>query len=94
MRGWMKPVIWFIIISMNAAMFVTTIITWVRCTPPNKLDHCISADVYLGYSTFSGSYSAAMDIILALMPWPLVWKLQMKKKEKVAVAMAMSLGIL
>jgi len=93
-RGWMKPTIWFIIISMNMAMVVTTIITWLRCTPPNKVAQCVSADIYVGYSTFSGGYSAAMDIVLALLPWPLIWKLQMKKKEKLGVAIAMSLGIL
>jgi len=35
-----------------------------------------------------------MDITLALLPWTLIWKLQMKKKEKAGVAIAMSMGIL
>lgn len=39
-------------------------------------------------------YSAAMDFVLALLPWKVIWKLQMKKKEKMGVALAMSMGIL
>jgi len=37
-------------------------------------------------------YSALMDFVLSILPWKLVWKLQMKKKEKFGVAAAMSLG--
>ncbi len=40
------------------------------------------------------AYSALMDISLALLPWKIVWKLQMKKKERVGVAVAMSMGVL
>lgn len=35
-----------------------------------------------------------MDMLLAPLPWKTIWKLQMKKKEKVAVAFAMSMGVL
>jgi hypothetical protein len=35
-----------------------------------------------------------MDFTLALFPWFLVWKLQMRTVEKFGVAFAMSLGIL
>jgi hypothetical protein len=34
-----------------------------------------------------------MDLTLALLPWKLIWGLQMKPKEKVGVAIAMSCGI-
>lgn len=35
-----------------------------------------------------------MDFFLALLPWKVIWKLQMKRKEKVGVALAMSMGVL
>lgn len=35
-----------------------------------------------------------MDVVLALLPWPIIWKLQMKRKEKIGVALAMSMGVL
>jgi hypothetical protein len=39
-------------------------------------------------------YSGVMDFVLALLPWKVIWNLQMKRKEKVGVALAMSMGIL
>jgi hypothetical protein len=35
-----------------------------------------------------------MDFVLALLPWKIIWNLQMKGKEKFGVAVAMSMGIL
>jgi len=39
-------------------------------------------------------WAAAMDISLALLPWRILWGLQMRMTEKVGVCVAMSLGIL
>jgi len=93
MQNWkMKTFIWFIIVSMNLAMYLTIIFTWLRCTPPAKMTQCIAPVPYTNYSIAAGAYSAAMDFVLAILPWPLIWGLQMKKKEKLGVAIAMSLG--
>lgn len=40
------------------------------------------------------AYSAATDFTLALLPWAILWNLQMKRREKFGVAVAMSLGVL
>lgn len=40
------------------------------------------------------AYSGAQDFVLALLPWTIVWNLQMRRKEKIGVACAMSLGVL
>jgi hypothetical protein len=40
------------------------------------------------------AYSAAMDIILAILPWKIIWKLTMNKKEKIGVLLAMNMGVL
>jgi len=39
-------------------------------------------------------YSGVVDIILALIPWKVIWGLQMRKQEKVGVIIAMSMGVL
>jgi hypothetical protein len=39
-------------------------------------------------------WSAIMDISLALLPWQILWKLQMRTAEKIGAGFAMSLGIL
>jgi len=35
-----------------------------------------------------------MDFTLAILPWTVIWKLQMKKPEKLGVGIAMSMGFL
>lgn len=40
------------------------------------------------------AYSGCMDFILALLPWMVLWNLEMKKREKAGIALAMSMGIL
>jgi hypothetical protein len=39
-------------------------------------------------------WSALMDVSLALLPWTILWNLQMRPAEKVGVGVAMSLGLL
>jgi hypothetical protein len=40
------------------------------------------------------AYSGVCDLLFAILPWPIIWNLQMKRKEKFAVAVAMSMGVL
>jgi len=75
---------------------------------PTIKGKCWDKDVVVNYHIFSGgstlefceeltnksAYSAAMDIILALLPWKLLWTLQMKRKERIGAAIAMSMGVL
>lgn len=44
--------------------------------------------------TLDIAYSGCMDFILALLPWLIIWKLEMKKREKIGIALAMSMGVL
>ena len=39
-------------------------------------------------------YSAVVDFVLAFLPWPLIWGLRMRRREKIGVAVAMSMGVL
>ena len=40
------------------------------------------------------AYSGTMDIVLALLPWKMLWHLPMNKKEKIGALIAMSMGVL
>jgi len=98
--GWMKWVLWFIIISMNLAMGISAVLPFVMCTPVQKSwtptmieGSCLDFKILIDYDIFSAVYSATMDLALALLPWTLVWKLQMKPTEKIGVAVAMSMGV-
>ena len=97
--GWIKKVTWFCIISMNIAFFVTALLPWVYCTPVQASwdltikGKCIPFKVIVHYDIFSASYSAFMDLIMAILPWRFLWKLQMHRKEKIGVGLAMSMGV-
>ncbi len=39
-------------------------------------------------------YSGALDIILSILPWKIVWKVAINKKEKIGALIAMSFGVL
>jgi len=99
-EGWVKGLIWFIIISTNIGMGLSALFVWVKCSPVQKSwlvfmeGTCWPNEVIVNYNIFSAAYSAAMDLSLALLPWKLIWGLQMKRKEKIGVAVAMSCGIL
>jgi hypothetical protein len=35
-----------------------------------------------------------MDMVLAMMPWKIIWSMAMNRKEKIGVMVAMSMGVL
>ncbi|KAL4908114.1 hypothetical protein BDW74DRAFT_97192 [Aspergillus multicolor] len=95
---WMMWLLWFIIITMNIANLLAAIFVFVQCKDPRSnwdpsiVSQCWPDYVFTNYSLFVGAYSGLQDFLLALLPWTIVWSLQMKK-EKLGVAIAMSLGI-
>ncbi|KAL4788211.1 hypothetical protein BJX76DRAFT_316655 [Aspergillus varians] len=96
---WMSWVLWFIIITMNIVTILAALFVFVQCKDPRTnwdksiVSECWPTYVFTNYSLFVGAYSGAQDFSLALLPWTIVWNLQMRKKEKIGVAVAMSLGI-
>ncbi|EPE09385.1 integral membrane protein [Ophiostoma piceae UAMH 11346] len=94
-----RMLLFFVIGSMNLFMTLNIIFLWVRCMPIRKLWNpdvpgtCWHPKVYPIYGIFAAGYSSLMDIVLALFPWKIVWRLQMERREKFGVAIAMSLGL-
>ncbi|KAI6081565.1 hypothetical protein F4821DRAFT_273075 [Hypoxylon rubiginosum] len=96
--GRMKAVLWTIIVTMNVFMTVGALSIFLQCSPVSKswdehLPGMCWPTFNLVASMFSSAYSALMDFVLALLPWPLIWHLKMKVKERIGVAVAMSMGI-
>lgn len=99
---WMKVVLWVIIISMNIVMWLCAVCYLLQCNPAAALwdtrlmatAKCWPTSVFKTMSLTAGAYSGCMDFVLALLPWAVLWKLQMRRREKYAVAAAMSLGLL
>ncbi|KAK1751933.1 hypothetical protein QBC47DRAFT_306866 [Echria macrotheca] len=99
-EGPTKAFVWFIIISTNIAMAVGAMAIWIQCTPLAKgwdrtLDGtCWGAETVIIIWIAIGAYSAAMDFVLAALPWTFLRKLHMAKREKIGIGVAMSMGIL
>ncbi|OHX00960.1 integral membrane protein [Colletotrichum incanum] len=97
---WMTWLVWFIIVSINIALGLNVLFTWIQCWPVEKTwrtastpGTCWPKNITMNYNVFTASYSGAMDIVLAILPWKIIWSLTMTKREKLGVLFAMSMGV-
>ncbi|RYC53887.1 hypothetical protein CHU98_g12320 [Xylaria longipes] len=90
-NGWVKCVVWFAISTVNVVMGLSIIFNWVQCTPLEKNFNiflpgsCWPATTLIGYNAFVAAYSGVMDILLALLPWKIIWKMNMSRKERAGI---------
>ncbi|KAF1930581.1 uncharacterized protein M421DRAFT_377119 [Didymella exigua CBS 183.55] len=96
-RKWHIALLWSVMISTAIFSTITTALLFLQCKPVSYLwnptipgGHCPINFTDVGLSM--GAWSAAMDFILAILPWPVVMGLNMKRKEKVTIACGLSLG--
>ncbi|KAK2012054.1 hypothetical protein LZ32DRAFT_560233 [Colletotrichum eremochloae] len=98
-KGFMRIFIWTAIISMNVLMGFNALIVWLQCAPiekfwnPDTPGSCWDPRVTTYFDIAASAYSALMDIMLAMLPWKIIWGLQMKIQEKIGVGIAMSMGL-
>ncbi|KAG7117882.1 hypothetical protein HYQ44_006005 [Verticillium longisporum] len=100
-QGWQTWFIWFMVVTMNGVLATNAVTTWrAACDREGQDEYeavlpgsCWSVVDAVIIAMVANSYSALVDFALALLPWKIVWKLQMKKYEKIGVAIAMSLGL-
>lgn len=64
--GWVKILVWFIIITVNLALGVAVAITWAQCTPfvkiwqPRVEGHCWPKSVQIQYNNFTAGESSSV----------------------------------
>ncbi|KAL5375003.1 hypothetical protein DPSP01_011494 [Paraphaeosphaeria sporulosa] len=81
-------------------MLPSAFLSWLSCRPTAKLYNpflegkCWPAYVTRNYGYFNAAFCTVVDFALALLPWKLLWGLQLKTKEKIGVGIAMSMGLL
>ncbi|KAI1100676.1 hypothetical protein F4804DRAFT_344554 [Jackrogersella minutella] len=96
----LRVIIWFLIVTMNIFMHTSAVLTWVTCRPMEKLwdftleGECWPSEIIIPTGIFFNAYSGFMDLILALLSWIIIIRLQINIKERIGVAVAMSMGIL
>jgi hypothetical protein len=98
--GWVRVFIWFIIISVNLVLGSNGLLQWIQCWPVNKRwnwdmeGKCFPSKIVQDYNTFVAAYSGVMDIVLALLPWKIIWTVAINKREKLGALVAMSAGLM
>ena len=82
------------------AIGASAYLVWVQClvaSPPwNPYvgDRCVAPGTMIGYSVFVGLFSAVIDFGFAVLPWKMLWGLEMRRSERVGVMLAMGMGTL
>ncbi|KAB5585551.1 hypothetical protein GE09DRAFT_29757 [Coniochaeta sp. 2T2.1] len=98
-QGWKRRFVWFCIITVNLFLGLSALFTYVQCTPVKRLwdssvpGHCWNSHVIITYNSFSSSWSGVMDICLAILPWTIIRRLSLNRKERLGVLIAMSMGV-
>ncbi|KAF5870620.1 uncharacterized protein Bfra_010009 [Botrytis fragariae] len=97
---WHKWILYFTMFAVTGIAVICALFDFIRCDPiahvwnPYIPAKCwVSTEQFTAISITVGVTSAAADFILAALPWIILWKLNMKKKEKVLITSSMSLGI-
>lgn len=97
--GRVRQLVLAILIAINVVMGVTGLFVWIQCIPLEKSwdstvpGACWDPTVNLYWGRTASILSGAMDFLLAMLPWTILRRLRMKKREKIGVAAAMSLGV-
>lgn len=97
--GCLRWFVWFCIVSLFLIMLPSALSPWIQCetvatTWNDSHDHCWASDEAIDYGIFNAAWCATADFALALLPWYLIWGLQLKFREKIGVGIAMSMGML
>ncbi|KEY64162.1 hypothetical protein S7711_03455 [Stachybotrys chartarum IBT 7711] len=98
MDRWMKCLLVYIIITSNLSLNLVWIFGLTKCTPFEKvLDRnvpgtCWDKSKLLRYQLAASYYSAALDFVLAILPWHMLMGMSLRRREMLGVTIAMSLG--
>ncbi|TGO37665.1 hypothetical protein BHYA_0092g00480 [Botrytis hyacinthi] len=97
---WHKWILYITMFAVTGIAVICALFDFIRCDPiahvwnPYIPAKCwVSTEQFTAISITVGVTSAAADLILAALPWIILRKLSMKKKEKVLITLSMSLGI-
>ncbi|ORY58496.1 uncharacterized protein BCR38DRAFT_500261 [Pseudomassariella vexata] len=95
-QGRLRYLIWVIVASVDMFYVISAIVIWAPICNEMGLvlpGRCWAPITVPMLAMACGSYSALLDVVLAFVPCKLVWRTQMKKKERLGVLIAMSLGV-
>ncbi|KAF4430925.1 hypothetical protein F53441_13935 [Fusarium austroafricanum] len=97
-NAWMRYFLIFIIVTINISMNLVWIFGFAKCKPLERVwdksvpGTCWDPAKLLTFQLFAAYYSAILDFVLALLPWVILMRMTMRRRERLGVAVAMSLG--
>ncbi|KAF4957645.1 hypothetical protein FSARC_11232 [Fusarium sarcochroum] len=97
--GWHKILISAVMISLSFVSILTDVMFWIQCRPVVKIFDPIRVPGTCGidvtpFAITLGISCAIADFFFAIFPWFFIWRLKMKRKDKITIAGSMSLGII
>ncbi|TLS28553.1 hypothetical protein PpBr36_01430 [Pyricularia pennisetigena] len=93
-----KWFLWWLGLWCLASVIVTGILLLVRCTPANSLwdfsveGTCFDVQYLIDFGLYAGSFSAFVDVYLAIYPAVVLFNLQLSLKKKLALSSALGIG--
>ncbi|KAL0780804.1 hypothetical protein CaCOL14_002139 [Colletotrichum acutatum] len=93
-----KWFLWWLGIWCQLTLFVTAGLLLGRCMPARSLwdfsveGTCFDVNILVAYCIYAGSFSAFVDVYLAVYPAIILFRLQMATKKKIALSCALGIG--
>lgn len=96
---WHKVVIWVTMLAVMAGCVVCVFVLWLGCSPPEFRWNMDIPGGSCGFSMLPAGYVStcllvAADFIFAILPWLFIWKLNMKRRDKLTILLSLSLGVM
>ncbi|KAK3383480.1 putative integral membrane protein [Lasiosphaeria ovina] len=97
--GWLRWLVLAVIIILNITQLTSVLFFWASCDPPAKIWNpqlpgtCWPPKLSVVVGNVAGALSALFDVVLALIPWKILFRFRMYGREKVGVAISMSMGV-
>lgn len=98
-ESWQRWVIWFIITTVNLYLVVALFINWTNYCGETPYwwrmpGVCSPYDTIFGIKIGQNIYNIILDFVLSLIPWAIMWNLNIEKYDKIGLCVTMSLGVL
>ncbi|OLN86862.1 hypothetical protein CCHL11_04579 [Colletotrichum chlorophyti] len=93
-----KWLMWWMGIWCQLTLFVTVGLLIGRCTPAKSLwdfsieGKCFDPSILINFSIYAGTFSAFVDVYLAVYPAVVLWRLQMSFRKKLGSSCALGIG--
>lgn len=100
-RMWQKRVLWVLMAITLINTVTTAIFNFTQCFPPAALwdpalqpmAKCWNPSIQSNYGIFGAAWAAFVDIVLAIMPATIIWKLKLSLQKRLGLWALMGCGI-